>query len=95
MKSAGFEGYIRIFEAKLKTDCVLLQFTEIYLFEMIILRYTVMISFEFDIIFDTSYLIMHYNIFCNRFILRLVIRVVYFYSLHIIIIFKRKSIHKQ
>lgn len=65
MKSAGFEGYIRIFEAKLKSDCVLLQFTEIYLFEMIILRYTVMVSFKFDIIFDTSYLTMHYNIFCN------------------------------
>lgn len=39
MKSAGFEGYTHIFEAKLKTDCVLFQFTEIYLFEMIIVRY--------------------------------------------------------
>jgi len=58
MKSAGFEGYTHIFEAKLKTDCVLLQFTEIYLFEMIIVRYTVMISFEFDIMFNTSYLTM-------------------------------------
>lgn len=51
MKSAGFEGYTHIFEAKLKTDCVLLQFTEMYLFEMITLRYIVMISFEFVIIF--------------------------------------------
>jgi hypothetical protein len=65
MKSAGFEGYTHIFEAKLKTDCVLLQFTEIYLFEMIILRYTIMISFEFDIIFNTSCLTVYYNIFCN------------------------------
>jgi len=54
MKSAGFEGYTHIFEAKLKTDCVLLQFTEIYLFEMITVRYTVMISFEFYIMFNTS-----------------------------------------
>lgn len=58
MKSAGFEGYTHIFEAKLKTDCVLLQFTEIYLFEMITVRYTVMISFEFDIKFNTSCLTM-------------------------------------
>jgi len=41
MKSAGFEGYTHIFVAKLKTDCVLLQFTEIYLFKMITVRYTV------------------------------------------------------
>jgi len=58
MKSAGFEGYTHIFEAKLKTDCVLLHFTEIYLFEMITIRYTVMISFEFDIMFNTSCLTM-------------------------------------
>jgi len=59
MKSAGFEGYTHIFEAKLKTDCVLLQFTEIYLFEMIIVRFTVMVSFEFDIMFNTSCLTMY------------------------------------
>lgn len=58
MKSAGFEGYTHIFEAKLKTDCVLLQFTEIYLFEMIIVRFIVIISFEFDIMFNTSCLKM-------------------------------------
>lgn len=58
MKSAGFEGYTHIFEAKLKTDCILLQFTEIYLFEMIIVRFTVMISFEFDIMSNTSRLAM-------------------------------------